>query len=62
MIVLMASLRKLLKAPTPADLAAIDPRSTPGLPKAGRKAEDPKAWSAEELLRLGGDMLRKTSK
>jgi PPK2 family polyphosphate:nucleotide phosphotransferase len=56
MIVLMASIRKLLKAPTPADLAAIDPRSTPGLPKAGRKAEDPKAWSAEELLRLGGEL------
>jgi len=56
MIVLMASLRKLLKAPTPADLAAIDPGSTPGLPKAGRKAADPKAWSAEELLRLGGEL------
>jgi PPK2 family polyphosphate:nucleotide phosphotransferase len=56
MIVLMASLRKLLKAPTPADLAAIDPRSTPGLPKAGRKAEDPKAWSATELARLGTEL------
>ena len=52
---LMASLRKLLKAPTPADLAAIDPRSTPGLPKAGRKA-DPKAWSAAELARLGTEL------
>jgi PPK2 family polyphosphate:nucleotide phosphotransferase len=56
MIVLMASIRKLLKAPTPADLAAIDPRSTPGLPKAGRKAEDPKAWSAAELARLGTEL------
>lgn len=52
----MASIRKLLKAPTPADLAAIDPRSTPGLPKAGRRAEDPKAWSAAELARLGTEL------
>ncbi|GAA1030324.1 polyphosphate kinase 2 family protein [Virgisporangium ochraceum] len=53
---LMASLRKLLEAPTPADLAAIDPRSTPGLPKAARKAADPKAWSAAELATLGTEL------
>jgi PPK2 family polyphosphate:nucleotide phosphotransferase len=53
---LMASLRKLLAAPTPTDLAAIDPRSTPGLPKAGRRAESPKAWSAAELTRLGTEL------
>ena len=52
----MASLRKLLTASTPTDLAAIDPRSTPGLPKAGRKADDPKAWSAAELARLGTEL------
>jgi PPK2 family polyphosphate:nucleotide phosphotransferase len=56
MIGLMASIRKLLTAPTPTDLAAIDPRSTPGLPKAGRKADDPKAWSADELARLGTEL------
>jgi PPK2 family polyphosphate:nucleotide phosphotransferase len=56
MIVVMASLRKLLQAPTPVDLAAIDPRSTPGLPKAGRKADDPKAWSAAELATLGAEL------
>jgi PPK2 family polyphosphate:nucleotide phosphotransferase len=52
----MPSLRKLLKASTPADLAAIDPRSTPGLPKAARKATDPKAWSAGELATLGAEL------
>jgi PPK2 family polyphosphate:nucleotide phosphotransferase len=56
MIVLMASLRKLLLTPTPVDLAAIDPRSTPGLPKVGRKADDPKAWSAAELATLGAEL------
>jgi PPK2 family polyphosphate:nucleotide phosphotransferase len=45
-----------LQAPTPADLAAIDPRSTPGLPKAARKAGDPKAWSAAELTTLGAEL------
>jgi PPK2 family polyphosphate:nucleotide phosphotransferase len=56
MIVLMASLRKLLKAPTRVDLAAIDPRDTPGLPKAGRKAKDPKAWAVSELPALGAEL------
>jgi PPK2 family polyphosphate:nucleotide phosphotransferase len=54
MIRLMTSFRKLLRAPTPVDLAAIDPRGTPGLPKdAGR---DPKAWSAAEVARLGPEI------
>jgi PPK2 family polyphosphate:nucleotide phosphotransferase len=56
MIVLMPSLRKLLKAPTPADLAAIDPRSTPGLPKEAHKVGDPKAWSQAEMARLGSEL------
>jgi PPK2 family polyphosphate:nucleotide phosphotransferase len=52
----MPSLRKLLRAPAPADLAAIDPRSTPGLPKAGRKADDPKLWSRDQLVTLGTEL------
>jgi PPK2 family polyphosphate:nucleotide phosphotransferase len=52
----MASLRKLLRAPTTTDLAAIGPRDTPGLPKAGRKAGDPKDWAASELATLGAEL------
>jgi PPK2 family polyphosphate:nucleotide phosphotransferase len=47
----MTSFRKLLRAPSPADLAAVDPRGTPGLPK--KVGSDHKAWSAGELARLG---------
>jgi PPK2 family polyphosphate:nucleotide phosphotransferase len=54
MIPLMTSFRKLLRAPSPADLAAIDPRSTPGLPK--ETGKDPKAWSAGEVERLGAEI------
>jgi len=54
MIPLMTSFRKLLRAPRPADLAAIDPRSTPGLPK--QTGKDAKAWSAGEVERLGAEI------
>ena len=54
MIRLMTSFRKLLRAPSPTDLAAIDPRSTPGLPK--ETGKDPKEWSAAEVERLGAEI------
>jgi PPK2 family polyphosphate:nucleotide phosphotransferase len=40
-------IRELLLVPpgTPADLAAIDPRSTPGLPEDRAVQRDPKAWA-----------------
>jgi PPK2 family polyphosphate:nucleotide phosphotransferase len=50
----MTSFRKLLRAPDPVDLAAIDPSGTPGLPK--KVGSDQKAWSAGELARLGPEI------
>jgi PPK2 family polyphosphate:nucleotide phosphotransferase len=40
------------------DLATIDPRGTPGLPKAKSLRDDPKAWSRGEVARLGEELLR----
>jgi len=50
----MTALAKLLRvAPgSPVDLAAIDPQSTPGLPR--RHAH--KAWARQELIRIGLDL------
>jgi PPK2 family polyphosphate:nucleotide phosphotransferase len=41
---------------SPVDLAAIDPRSTPGLP--GRKVtgDDPKLWARAEVERIGAEL------
>jgi PPK2 family polyphosphate:nucleotide phosphotransferase len=45
------TMRSLLRLPAgdSFDLASIDPRATPGLPKKGRAKRDPKAWTAGEL-------------
>jgi PPK2 family polyphosphate:nucleotide phosphotransferase len=51
----MSSMRDLLTPPHPVDLAAIDPRATPGLPKL---TGDRKAWAAEELDRLRAELAR----
>jgi PPK2 family polyphosphate:nucleotide phosphotransferase len=40
------------------DLAAIDPRGTPGLPGGKSKHDDPKAWSRAEVARIGEELLR----
>ncbi len=52
----MRDLRELLRVRPgePVDLAAIDPRSTPGLPA---KHAD-KAWGRQELVRIGVDLAR----
>jgi PPK2 family polyphosphate:nucleotide phosphotransferase len=44
-------IRELLLVPpgTPADLAAIDPRSTPGLPEDRAVQRDPKAWARADV-------------
>ncbi|MDQ1675500.1 MAG: hypothetical protein QOC93_644 [Actinomycetota bacterium] len=44
-------IRELLLVPpgTPADLAAIDPRSTPGLPEDRAAQRDPKAWARADV-------------
>jgi PPK2 family polyphosphate:nucleotide phosphotransferase len=52
----MTSFRKLLRAPQPVDLAAIDPRGTPGLPDEATAAREPKAWSVGQLARLGPEL------
>jgi PPK2 family polyphosphate:nucleotide phosphotransferase len=52
----MTSFRKLLRAPRSVDLAAIDPRGTPGLPAEAAAAREPKAWSAAALARLGPEI------
>jgi PPK2 family polyphosphate:nucleotide phosphotransferase len=57
----MRNLGELLAVPPgKADLAAIDPRSTPGLPddKAARKAikKDPKRWSRDAVAAIGEDL------
>jgi PPK2 family polyphosphate:nucleotide phosphotransferase len=45
-------MRKLLRAPTGAvDLAAIEPKSTPGLPD--EADDDPKSWAREQVTAIG---------
>ncbi|MFB9238968.1 PPK2 family polyphosphate kinase [Plantactinospora siamensis] len=52
-------IRALLRAPAtgdgPVDLAAIDPRGTPGLPEKRRGAKA-KSWARERVTELGGDL------
>src|SRR5215475_2654110 len=58
----MASIRDVLRVEpgSRANLASIDPASTPGLPKqAGlprQGGRDPKAWSRERLVAIGEDL------
>ena len=40
----------------PVDLAAIDPRSTPGLPANRSTRTDPKTWSREQVAALGPEL------
>ncbi len=55
------SLADLLRFdPATGDLAAIDPRGTPGLPKAAR--EDPKVWARAQLPILGGELFAEQEK
>ncbi|MBB5870643.1 PPK2 family polyphosphate:nucleotide phosphotransferase [Allocatelliglobosispora scoriae] len=50
-------LSKLLRVgPGPVDLAAIDPRSTPGLPK--KVGRDPKEWSRAAIAEIGVELFR----
>jgi PPK2 family polyphosphate:nucleotide phosphotransferase len=50
------TVRRLLRAgPGPFDLAAVDPRATPGLPERGRGTR-PKEWAAAQTNRLGTDL------
>ncbi len=50
------SLRDVLRVPpaTEADLASIDPRSTPGLP--GKAGRSPRSWAAEQLVGVGAEL------
>jgi PPK2 family polyphosphate:nucleotide phosphotransferase len=54
----MSDLRDLLRiAPgATADLTAIDPRSTPGLPDEKAVRKDPKAWSAARVAEITGEL------
>ncbi|WFE26419.1 hypothetical protein O7623_24290 [Solwaraspora sp. WMMD791] len=53
-------IRDLLRvgAGRPVDLAAIDPRSTPGLPPLAVTGPDRKAWARDEVRRLGAELAR----
>jgi PPK2 family polyphosphate:nucleotide phosphotransferase len=42
--------------PGPVDLAAIDPRSTPGLPKDAAQGGDPKTWARGQVPLLGAEL------
>jgi PPK2 family polyphosphate:nucleotide phosphotransferase len=44
------------------DLAAIDPRSTPGLPPAAMKAKDPKDWARADLAVAGLELFGEQEK
>lgn len=54
------SLRDLLRVPTAVtgtvDLAAIHPRSTPGLPSEKTVGTDPKGWARDRVVELGADL------
>ena len=53
----MTDLRELLRVkPGETRLADIDPRDTPGLPRAARDAKDPKAWSKAEVATIGDEL------
>nr|MDT0660264.1 hypothetical protein [Micromonospora sp. DSM 115978] len=56
------SMRDLLRVRTegtgPADLSAVDPRSTPGLPDWRVTGDDPKGWARSQVLAIGADLGR----
>jgi PPK2 family polyphosphate:nucleotide phosphotransferase len=53
----MTDMRDLLTAhPGKVSLAAIDPRSTPGLPDEKAVRKDPKRWSRTEVAAIGEDL------
>ncbi|MFD6568600.1 PPK2 family polyphosphate kinase [Micromonospora profundi] len=52
------SVRKLLRVTAPVDLAAIAPRSTPGLPPPEVTGERPKAWARDQVERVGAELGR----
>ncbi|KAB1947093.1 hypothetical protein F8271_05405 [Micromonospora sp. ALFpr18c] len=49
---------ELLRVTAPVDLAAIDPRSTPGLPKAEVNGERRKVWARAQVELVGGELGR----
>jgi PPK2 family polyphosphate:nucleotide phosphotransferase len=52
------SIRSLLRVGAEPDLAAIDPRGTPGLPDSRRVRTDPKAWARAALPSIGEELAR----
>lgn len=48
--------------PGPVDLAAIDPRSTPGLPKHVAASGDPKTWARADLVAVGAELFAEQDK
>jgi PPK2 family polyphosphate:nucleotide phosphotransferase len=52
------SIRSLLRVGAEPDLAAIDPRETPGLPDSKPVRTDPKAWARAELPSIGAELAR----
>lgn len=56
------SIRDLLRVSsdgvTPVDLAAVDPRSTPGLPDWRTTGDDPKGWARTQVAAIGADLGR----
>ncbi|MFR9776820.1 PPK2 family polyphosphate kinase [Micromonospora sp. MS34] len=53
------SMRKLLRvAPDAVDLAAVDPRSTPGLPAAAGAGKERKGWARKQVELLGAELGR----
>lgn len=58
MAVPYVGIRELLALPPggPVDLAAIDPRSTPGLPRGKAVRRDPKAWARGQITPLGAEL------
>ncbi|MFF5178689.1 PPK2 family polyphosphate kinase [Micromonospora sp. NPDC000316] len=52
------SVRELLRVAAPVDLAAINPRSTPGLPATEVTGERRKAWARDQVELIGGELGR----
>ena len=48
--------------PGPVDLAAIDPRGTPGLPTQAARSRDLKQWARDHLAELGGELFAEQEK
>jgi PPK2 family polyphosphate:nucleotide phosphotransferase len=53
----MTEMRQLLRViPGTTELAAIDARSTPGLPGRRTTGSDPKAWAREQVIAIGAEL------